>query len=93
MVQIDAHQHFWQFDPVRDTWIDDSMKVIRRDFMPKDLKPHLIKNEIDGCVAIQADQSEEETIFLLELATQYSFIKGVVGWVDMHFPFQIYCFR
>ncbi len=81
---IDAHQHFWQFDPVRDVWIEEqSMSVIRRDFMPADLLPTLIKNEINGCIAVQADQSEKETIFLLGLAEKFDFIKGVVGWIDI----------
>ena len=39
MLKIDAHQHFWQFDPIRDAWITDNMQVIRRDFMPENLKP------------------------------------------------------
>lgn len=81
--RIDAHQHFWQFDPVRDAWIDDSMKVIQRDFMPADLEPVLQQNGIDGCVAVQADQSEKETLFLLELAEKHAFVKGVVGWIDL----------
>jgi len=80
---IDSHQHFWKYNPDRDSWIVDDMKCIRRDFMPSDLKPVLENNGMDGCVAIQADQSEEETIFLLKLAAQNYFIKGVVGWVDM----------
>jgi len=80
---IDAHQHFWKYDPVRDSWIDDAMKKLRRDFLPKDLAPVLENNNIDGCVAIQADQSEKETEFLLKLAKNNSFIKGVVGWLDL----------
>lgn len=83
MIKIDAHQHFWQFDPIRDAWIDDTMTLIRRDFMPQDLQPILIDNGIDGCVAVQADQSEKETEFLLNIATKYDFVKGVVGWVDL----------
>ncbi len=82
-MKIDAHQHFWQFDPIRDSWIDESMETIRRDFMPDDLQVLLTANGIDACVAVQADQSEKETFFLLELAQQYSFITGVVGWVDL----------
>lgn len=82
-MKIDAHQHFWHFDPVRDSWINDDMKAIRRDFMPDDLKPILDKNGIGGCVAVQADQSETETQFLLGLAEQHDFIKGVVGWMDL----------
>jgi L-fuconolactonase len=82
-VKIDSHQHFWKFDPVRDSWIDNSMAAIQHDFMPKDLKPILTKYGIDGCIAVQADQSEAETKFLLELAETNDFIKGVVGWVDL----------
>ena len=66
-MKIDAHQHFWQFDPVRDAWITEgAMSVIRRDFMPADLSPILKKNGFDGCIAVQADQSEAETHFLLK---------------------------
>ena len=80
---IDAHQHFWKFNPVRDSWITDEMSVIQKDFFPGDLKPVLQQNGFDGCVSVQANQSEEETNFLISLASEYDFIKGVVGWVDL----------
>lgn len=83
MPRIDAHQHFWKFDPVRDSWIDESMKRIQRDFYPQDLKPLLEANGLDGCVVVQTDQSDAETEFLLSLAWQYDFIKGIVGWIDL----------
>jgi len=82
-MRIDAHQHFWQYNPKRDTWIDETMQVIRRDFLPEDLKPVLNQNNIDACIAVQADQSEEESDFLLDLANKNDFIKGVVGWIDL----------
>lgn len=80
---IDSHQHFWKYDPIRDAWIDDSMQVIRRDFLPQDLESILKANDVAGCVAVQADQSETETEFLLDCANKNPFIKGVVGWVDL----------
>lgn len=83
MNRIDAHQHFWQFDPVRDNWITDDMSVIQKDFLPENLKPVLDKNGIDGSVAVQASQSEKETEFLISLAEKNSYIRGVVGWVDL----------
>jgi len=83
MERIDAHQHFWRYHPVKDAWITDDMAVIQRDFMPADLKTVYDTHGISGCVAVQADQSEEETLFLLRLADEYPFIKGVVGWVDL----------
>lgn len=80
---IDAHQHFWHFDGDRDTWITDEMAALRRDFLPADLEPVLAQNGIDGCVAVQAAQSEEETMFLVSMARTYDIVKGVVGWVDL----------
>lgn len=59
------------------------MAAIRRDFLPRDLIPELEQNQVDGTIAVQADQSEQETMFLLELAAQHEFIRGVVGWVDL----------
>lgn len=81
--RIDAHQHFWNFDPVRDSWINDEMAVIQEDFLPKDLKPVLEENGFNGSVAVQATQAESETDFLISLAAENNFIKGVVGWVDL----------
>ena len=83
MPKIDAHQHFWLFDPVKDSWINDDMLVIKRDFLPADLLPVLKQNGVDGCIAVQASQTEQETNFLLDLANKNAFIKGVVGWVDL----------
>lgn len=85
-MRIDSHQHFWEYDPVKDNWIDDSMKRIRRDFYPEHLRSILETNHIDGCIAVQADQLEKETRFLLDLTVENSFIKGVVGWVDLCAP-------
>jgi L-fuconolactonase len=82
MKKIDSHQHFWKYHPVKDAWITDDMKAIQRDFLPENLKPLLQENGIQGCIAVQADQSEAETLFLLELAENNDFIKGVVGWLD-----------
>jgi len=83
MFTIDAHQHFWRYDVVTHEWINDEMSVIRKDFLPAQLEPVLKQNGISGCVAVQADQSEKETDFLLQLAEEHDFIKGVVGWVDL----------
>jgi len=85
-MHIDSHQHFWHYDAATHGWITDEMSAIRRDFLPEDLLPELHLNQIDGCVAVQTDQSEDETLFLLELAARHQEIKGVVGWVDLCSP-------
>ena len=80
---IDSHQHFWIYETEKHAWIDDEMKVIRKNFLPEDLKIVYKENNIDGCVAVQADQTLAETDFLLDLAKKNDFIKGIVGWVDL----------
>src|ERR1035437_2457121 len=83
MQRIDAHQHFWKFDPIRDSWITDEMSVIRKDFLPQHLEPLLLENNFDGCITIQSEQSENENDFQLTNAEKYNFIKGIVGWIDL----------
>ncbi len=80
---IDSHQHFWNYEPEKHSWIDDEMSVIRRDFLSDDLQKVFDENGVDACVAVQADQTTEETDFLISLAENNNFIKGVVGWVDL----------
>lgn len=85
-MKIDAHQHFWQYNPVRDSWIGEEMAAIQRDFLPPDLQPLLEKHGFEGCVVVQSDQSEAENAFQLANAATHNFIKGVVGWVDLQAP-------
>jgi L-fuconolactonase len=83
MMRIDAHQHFWKYSAVGYEWIGDDMPELKRDFLPRDLKPLLASEGFDGSIAVQARQNLEETRWLLELAEQNDFVKGVVGWVDL----------
>jgi L-fuconolactonase len=82
-MKIDSHQHFWRYDSARHAWITDAMSVLKRDFLPPDLNRELQANAIGASVAVQAAQSEDETMFLLDLANRYAAVAGVVGWVDL----------
>jgi len=83
MLRLDAHQHFWNYDPVRDTWMTPEMGAIKRDFGPNDLYTLLEEQAMDGSIAVQASSTAEETAFLLDCARSHPFIRGVVGWVDL----------
>jgi len=83
MARIDSHQHFWRYEPVEYAWIDAQMSVLRRDFLPPDLRPLLDAARIEQCIAVQARTTEEETDFLLGLAAEYPWIATVIGWVDL----------
>jgi L-fuconolactonase len=80
---IDSHHHYWKYNPVEYDWIDDSMKVIRTDFLPENLVPTIREAGIDGVISVHARQSVEETDWLIEMAHQNKFMKGIVGWLPL----------
>jgi L-fuconolactonase len=82
-MQVDTHVHFWKYKKSKDNWITNDMKVLQQDYLPETISLTLKRNDIDGCVAVQAYQTELETLFLVELAKTHEIIKGVVGWVDL----------
>jgi L-fuconolactonase len=83
---IDSHNHFWCYSPVRHAWINEPMAILKQDYLPADLKVLLKENDLDGCIAVQAEESYDENAFLLDLASSNRFIKGIVGWMDMLAP-------
>lgn len=80
---IDSHHHLWRYEAKEYGWIDDSMKALRRDFLPNDIRKETAAVGIDGVVTVQARQTVEETRWLLELAGQNAFMRGVVGWAPL----------
>ncbi|MBC7851618.1 MAG: amidohydrolase family protein [Chitinophagaceae bacterium] len=82
-MRIDSHVHFWKYNKQRDSWITNQMKVLQEDYLPEQISLTLKRNDIDGVVAVQVDQQEVESRFLVELAATHPIIKGVVGWVDL----------
>jgi L-fuconolactonase len=85
-MRIDAHQHFWRYNPTDYAWMTGAMDILRRDHLPHDLEPLLKSINFDGTIAVQARRLERETDWLLELADARPFIRGVVGWLDFASP-------
>ena len=59
------------------------VELLCRDYLPGMLEPILQQNGVAQTVLVQASNSVEETLWLLDLATENPFIAGVVGWVDL----------
>lgn len=83
---FDTHHHFWNYNPAEYDWIDDEMASIRKNFLPENLKETLESTDVRGVVSVQARQSLEETDWLLKMAAENDFMKGVVGWVPLADP-------
>ena len=90
MIQrIDSHQHCWQPGRGDYTWLRADVPALAplvRDFLPEHLAPLLQAHGVERTVLVQAADSEAETHFMLELATAYDAVGGVVGWVDLSGP-------
>lgn len=80
---IDAHHHLWSYNEHEYPWMTGAMGALRRDYLVPDLEMVMRDSGVDGTVAVQARQTIEETEWLLELAAQHPFLKGVVGWVPL----------
>lgn len=76
----------WKYLAKEYDWIDGDMSSIQRDFLPDDFKREIDRAGVAGSVAVQARQTVEETRWLLDVAREYSFIQGVIGWVPLADP-------
>jgi L-fuconolactonase len=80
---IDAHHHLWEYNPTDYNWIDDSMAVLKQDYLPGQLAAEMRRSGVTATVVVEARPTEEETRWLLDCANRFPFIAGVVGWADL----------
>lgn len=86
MSVIDSHHHFWWTARRPHKFPAAFGTTLGRDFTPDDMIPELRRARIDGTVLVQSLNDFDETLENIELAHQYDFVRGVVGWVPMSDP-------
>lgn len=82
-MRVDAHQHFWRYDPHSHDWMTEAMGTLKQDWLPEHLWPELHAHDVAATIAVQSHGDESDTAFLLGLAAQHAWIRGVVGWLDL----------
>lgn len=82
-MRVDAHQHFWRYDPHRHDWMTEAMGTLKQDWLPEQLWPELQARDVAATIAVQSCGDEGETAFLLDVAAQHGWVRGVVGWLDL----------
>jgi L-fuconolactonase len=85
-VIVDAHHHFWDPATADYPWLTDELATIRRAFGPADLAPELEAAGVEATILVQTRSSLDETVEFLATAATTSFVRGVVGWVDLTDP-------
>ena len=83
MPRIDSHVHFWRIGQYDDSWMVGEFAPVRRDFGPADLKPLLDACHIDGAIFVQAQDVASDNDWVLGLADEHDWLRGVVGWLDL----------
>jgi len=79
---VDAHIHLW--DPAdRDYPWMMGLPDLHRTFLESDLSTAVDGTAVNATIVVQATSTDNETDWLLDLASQSSLIVGVVGWVDL----------
>ena len=82
-MKIDSHHHFWIYSAEQYGWIGPDMGVLKRDFLVDELQAATSGTGVEGAISVQARQSVEETKWLVRLASESPFVRGVVGWVPL----------
>ncbi|MFC0213626.1 amidohydrolase family protein [Paenibacillus chartarius] len=83
---VDAHQHFWNFERIPYHWPTPDTPTIYRTIEAPELEPLLKECGIDKTVIVQAMNAYADTDYMLEVAEQYPWVAGVVGWVPLDRP-------
>jgi L-fuconolactonase len=83
-MNIDSEVHFWKYERSNNNPLILNNKLLKQHYLPEQLSLSLHRNNIQGCIAVTAENLEVETRFLAELAYTHPEILGVVGWADLH---------
>ena len=82
-MKIDAHVHFWELGETHNIWSANKIGGLQHDFTPDMLEPLCAAAGIEGVVIVQAATDTKETEYMIRLARESDFIKGVIGWLDL----------
>ncbi|WP_219414624.1 amidohydrolase family protein [Pseudonocardia nigra] len=86
MIRIDAHLHLWDLDRSDYAWITPAHGPLHTSVLPGRAVAEMDACGIDRAVLVQAEDSETDTEFLLEVAKRCDRFAGVVGWVRLDDP-------
>ncbi len=83
---IDTHIHIWNFEKANYSWLDGDTSIINRTYNIEEIDVERNQLNITGGVLVQAANNLEDTNWMLEVANETNWIKGVVGWLPLLDP-------
>lgn len=85
---VDTHVHVWNFDRADYLWLKGDTSILNRSYYIDELEEERKKAGVTDAVLVQAANNFEDTNWMLEVAEQNDWIKGVVGWLPLMNPQQ-----
>lgn len=86
MTRIDAHLHLWDLTVSDYRWLTPDLGELCQSFSPEHGFPELRAAGFDAAVLVQAEDSERDTQYMLDVAERHPWVAGVVGWVQLDDP-------
>jgi len=83
---IDTHVHIWNFGQAKYSWLEGDESILNRNYALEELEPGRITAGITEGILVQAANNPEDTDWMLRVAADADWIKGVVGWVPLQDP-------
>ncbi len=83
---IDAHHHIWLRSRGDYHWLENAPAILQPDYKTDDLRPLLKSCGVEKTVLVQAAETTDETLYILNVAARTDFVAGVVGWLDFDDP-------
>ena len=83
---IDTHVHVWNFNKAKYNWLDGNTTILNRNYDLEEIEEERIKTGITDGILVQAANNFEDTDWMLEVANDHDWIKGVVGWLPLMHP-------
>jgi L-fuconolactonase len=80
---VDTHVHVWNFEKAEYEWLHGNTSVLNRSYHIDELKEERKNAGIEYGVLVQAANNLEDTDWMLQVAEQTDWIKGVVGWLPL----------
>ena len=84
--EIDAHLHLWDLGRSAYPWLTPAHGPLYTDITAERARAELNGCDVQRAVLVQADDTEADTAFLVEVAQRCGWVAGVVGWVQLDDP-------
>ena len=83
---IDAHIHAWNLDKAHYSWLEGNTSILNRTYAIEEIETEREQSCITEGILVQAANNTQDTDWMLEVAAEHEWIKGVVGWLPLTDP-------